>query len=105
MPAAIDSGGVVATQAVHRRVYRSRDAYIGGVCAGLAEHFELDVIVTRILAILISASTLGLGVIAYIVLWVALPPEPESNSPRLTKQKLTISFSLSALRKYIFLSV
>lgn len=74
-------GGLVATQAVKRRVCRSRDAYIGGVCAGLAGYFDLDTIVVRILAILIIAMTLGLGVVAYLVLWARLPQEAEPTAP------------------------
>lgn len=66
---------MVATQAVEKRVCRSRDAYIGGVCAGLAEHFDLDPIVVRILAVLITIMTLGLGAIVYVVLWARLPLE------------------------------
>lgn len=69
----------MATQAVEKRTCRSRDAYLGGVCAGLAEHFDLDPIVVRILAVLIAIMTLGLGVIAYVVLWVRLPLEDEAG--------------------------
>ena len=71
----------MATQAVNKRAFRSRDAYVGGVCAGLADYFDLDTIVVRILAILIIAMTLGLGAIAYLVLWVRLPQEAEPTMP------------------------
>ena len=46
---------------------------MGGVCAGLADYFDVDHIVVRILAVLITIVTLGLGAIAYVVLWVVLP--------------------------------
>ena len=71
----------VATHVVDKRICRSCDAAIGGVCAGLAERYELDPIVVRILAVLIALLTAGLGVIAYIVLWVRLPRAPESDAP------------------------
>ena len=54
---------MVATQAVEKRACRSRDAYLGGVCAGLAEYYDLDPIVVRILTVLITIMTLGLGVL------------------------------------------
>lgn len=59
-------------------MYRSRDAHLAGVCAGIADYFELDPIVVRILAVLIALTTLGLGVIVYLALWAALPRAPES---------------------------
>ena len=71
----------MATQAVDSRICRSCDSCIGGVCAGLAERFDLDPIVVRILAIFIGLLTAGLGVIAYIVLWVRLPQETEQDAP------------------------
>lgn len=60
---------------------RSQNACLGGVCAGLAEHFDLDPIVVRILAILIAAITLGLGALAYVVLWAVLPLGPPQRTP------------------------
>lgn len=72
----------MAVQATEKRVFRSRsDAYLGGVCAGIAERFELDTIVVRILAVLLAGLTLGLAGIVYIALWVRLPLERESSTP------------------------
>lgn len=71
----------MATRVVNRRVYRSRDAYVGGVCAGLADYFDLDAIVVRILALFIITMTLGLGLVAYLVLWVRLPQAAEPTAP------------------------
>lgn len=59
---------------------RSQNACLGGVCAGLAEHFDLDPIVVRILAILIAAITLGLGALVYMVLWAVLPLGPPQST-------------------------
>lgn len=60
------------------RLYRSRDAVAGGVCAGIARRVGVDPAVTRILAVLLCFMTLGFGVILYIALWAAMPQEPES---------------------------
>ena len=60
---------------------RSQNACLGGVCAGIAEHYDLDPIVVRILAILIAAITLGLGALVYMVLWAVLPTGPPQRTP------------------------
>lgn len=72
----------MATYATEKGICRAREgAFVGGVCAGLAEHFELDTIVVRILAVLLFFLTLGLATIAYVALWAQLPLEPESSVP------------------------
>ena len=72
----------MATYATERRVYRVREgAYVGGVCAGLANYFELDTIVVRILAVLLAGLTLGIACLVYLALWARLPLEPESGAP------------------------
>lgn len=54
------------------------DKKIGGVCGGLAEHFNVDSTFVRLLFVL-GALLGGLTVIAYLALWVI--------SPRRTKEK------------------
>lgn len=60
---------------------RSRDALAGGVCAGIACRLGLDPVVVRIFTVLLCLMTLGLGIVAYAALWVALPLEPERPRP------------------------
>ena len=72
----------VAAEATERRVYRSSEgAYVGGVCAGLADYYELDTIVVRILAILLAFLTFGAAVLVYLALWAHIPLEPERSVP------------------------
>ena len=73
----------MATQlTTEKRLYRSRDdAYVGGVCAGIADYFDLDAIVVRILAVLLTGLTLGIAGAVYIALWVYMPREPEVRAP------------------------
>ena len=56
---------------------RRRDGrMIAGVCAGLAERFEVPVTVLRLAVVLGGLfSWLGPAVILYIVLWVIMPAE------------------------------
>ena len=64
--------GVVARQRLTRlRTGRK----IAGVCAGLAEYFDLDVSLIRIVwAVCVLCG--GVGLIAYIVAWIVIPEEP-----------------------------
>lgn len=63
------------------RIYRSRDAYIGGVCAGIADHLDLDRIAVRIVAVLLTIVTVGVAALVYLVLWIAIPLEPAHYLP------------------------
>ena len=56
-----------------RRLQRDREpGMIGGVCAGLAAHFDYDVTLLRFVTVLLAFAG-GIGGVAYLVLWVLLP--------------------------------
>jgi phage shock protein C len=60
-----------------RGLYRSRyDSKVAGVCAGIAQHFEIDVAIVRILWVVLTVYPPGVGLIAYIICWIAMPKEP-----------------------------
>lgn len=54
-----------------RRLTKSRDHMITGVCGGIAEYLNADVTVIRIVTILFAFS--GAGLIAYIVAAIIMP--------------------------------
>jgi len=57
----------------HKRLFRNEnDKIIGGVCGGLANYFNLDSKVVRII-FLIVALAFGTGLLAYLILWIAVP--------------------------------
>lgn len=61
---------------------RSRtDRVIGGVCGGLAEYLALDPLLVRILFIIFGIMT-GMGVLAYILLWLLVPAEDAAFATR-----------------------
>ncbi len=61
---------------MEKKLYRDEfRKKIGGVCAGLAEYFTVDVAIVRILFVL-ACILHGGGLIVYIVLWIALPKKP-----------------------------
>ena len=63
------------------KLYRSRDGYIGGVCAGVADRLDLDPILARVFAVLFAVTTLGIGVLVYALMWIALPLELQTFGP------------------------
>jgi phage shock protein C len=65
----------VAVPAAKRLMRSSRDKKIAGVCGGLAEYFDIDATIIRVvwlLAIFLG----GTGVLAYLILWIVLPVAP-----------------------------
>lgn len=60
------------------RFYKtSEGAVVGGVCAGLSENFKIDVTILRIVTIALAFT--AVGIIPYIILWIALPKKVSSN--------------------------
>ena len=58
-----------------RAVRRSRsDRVIAGVCGGLGRYLGIDPVLLRVAFIILSLAN-GLGLIAYVVAWVAIPEE------------------------------
>jgi phage shock protein C len=63
---------------VPRRLYRSgKNRMLGGVCAGLAEHFNVDPSVMRIIWVLLLVVSFGTALLAYIILWIIIPRDPQ----------------------------
>lgn len=56
-----------------KKVYRSkRDRMLAGVCGGIADYLNVDVVLIRLLWVLAFLAE-GLGLIAYIIAWVIIP--------------------------------
>ena len=70
-------GRAVAHPHCSPKLMRSRvDRRIGGVCAGLAEHLELDTSLVRVLWVFLTlASGCFPGIIAYVLAWIIIPEE------------------------------
>jgi phage shock protein C len=62
-----------------QRLVRPRtNRKIAGVCAGLAEYFDLDVTLVRVLWMLVTIfSAIVFGIVGYVVAWIVMPEEPE----------------------------
>ncbi len=86
------AGGVASVPAgipMQKRLMRSsRDKKIGGVCAGLADYFDIDPTIIRVvwlLAIFLG----GTGLLAYLVLWIVLPLAPPGTPVALSSGPIT----------------
>jgi phage shock protein C len=66
-----------------RKLYRSSsDRIISGVCGGLAEHFEIDPTLVRVIFIVLALMS-GVGVIIYLALALLVASEgKEEKSPK-----------------------
>lgn len=61
---------------MYKRLYKSRtDRKISGVCAGIAEYFDLDPTFIRLLFIVLVFG-LGTGLLAYFICALVMPEEP-----------------------------
>ena len=59
-----------------KKLYRSTlDKMIGGVAGGLAEYFDIDSTLVRVLFVVVVFLGGG-GIIAYIILWIVVPQKP-----------------------------
>jgi len=54
---------------------------IAGVCLGVAEYFDVDVTLVRLLWLLLTLLPMpGTGLLAYVVGWILIPSEPEPTA-------------------------
>ena len=60
-----------------RRLYRSRtNRKLAGVCGGLAEYFNTDATLLRVLFVVLTVFG-GSGLLLYLVLWIIVPEAPQ----------------------------
>ena len=63
-----------------KRLTRSNDKMIAGVLGGIAEYFDMDPTVVRILYVILSIASVGFpGIIAYLIMWAIIPMEQPSQ--------------------------
>lgn len=58
-----------------RLVRSTNDRKIAGVCAGIADYFDIDTTLVRVLWLL-AFFCAGTGLLAYAILWIAVPEGP-----------------------------
>jgi phage shock protein C len=70
---------------MNKKLYRDEHHKVfGGVCSGLADYFDMDVTVVRLL-FAFTFFIMGVGFVPYIILWIVLPRKdynfPGYNNP------------------------
>jgi len=59
------------------KLYRSRrNKMLAGVCGGLADYFQVDPVLVRIIWVILFFASGGTAVLAYIVALIIIPEEP-----------------------------
>jgi len=58
-----------------KRLMRSnRHKMIAGVCGGIADYFNMDPTIVRILYVIVSIVSVAFpGILAYIIMWIIIP--------------------------------
>jgi len=80
---------------VDKKLYRSRsDRMIWGVCGGLAQYFDIDPTIVRVVAVL-SVFISGFGILAYIILAIVMPLE----GSKATEPKETIRENVEEMKE------
>jgi len=79
------------------RLARNTSARVlGGVAAGIADHFEISPLLVR-LAFVVAAFFGGIGVIVYVVAWIVLPSSTPGVPPAPRDNRQLLGFGLVAL--------
>ena len=80
---------------MEKRLYRSQsDRMIWGVCGGLAQYFNMDPTIVRVIAVL-SIFANGLGILAYMILAIVVPLE----SSRATEPKDVVKENVEEIKE------
>jgi phage shock protein C len=59
-----------------KKLTRSKNQMVAGVCAGIAEYFDWDITLVRVAYVLLSLISVGFpGLLLYIMLWIIMPVE------------------------------
>jgi phage shock protein C len=57
-----------------KRLTRSKDKMIAGVCSGLGNYLNVDPTIVRILFVVIAFAG-GASLLAYLIMWIIVPEE------------------------------
>ncbi|MBL6448009.1 PspC domain-containing protein [Fulvivirga sp. 29W222] len=70
-----------------RKMYRDeKRKLLAGVCAGMAHYFNIDPLWIRLITIILFLGSYGGLILAYIILWVVLPPSYDLSEDKKLKK-------------------
>ena len=69
-------------------LYRKQDnAVLGGVCSGIADANNWDVVMVRVVYVIISLVVVGAPVLLYLLLWLIIPEKNTRIRQQQAKQE------------------
>jgi phage shock protein C len=64
-----------------KRLYRSeKDSMLAGVCGGIAEYFEVDPTLIRLIWVVGTLASFGFGILLYIIAAIIIPEKSKRRS-------------------------
>jgi len=64
-----------------KKLYRSTDQrVIAGVCGGLAEYFDIDVTIVRLIAVALLLPGGLPGILPYAIMWIVVPSKEKATN-------------------------
>jgi phage shock protein C len=80
-----------------KKLYRSRrNSMIAGICGGLGEYLGVDPTIMRLAAVLLIFAD-GIGLIAYIIAWIIVPRNPETEAEVVAAERSELNRLLPGL--------
>ena len=62
-----------------KKLYRSTEQrVIAGVCGGIAEYFDIDVTIVRLIAVALLLPGGLPGLLPYIIMWIVVPSKEKA---------------------------
>lgn len=63
-----------------KKLYRSSDRIVAGVCGGIAEYFDIDPTLIRVAYVVLSLFSAAFpGLLLYIILMILIPNYDQTN--------------------------
>ncbi len=60
-----------------KRLYKSKERKLAGVCGGIAEYFDIDPTIIRVVWLILVLCA-GTGLLAYIIAAIVMPDQPDN---------------------------
>jgi len=66
---------------MEKKLFRNEhDKMIGGIASGLADYMQVEVTIVRLLFALSTIFMAGAGLVAYIIMWIIVPVNPDPKA-------------------------
>ena len=84
-----------------KKLQKSKDNEIlFGVLGGIAEYFEIDPVLVRVIFFVLAVGSMGTFILIYIALAIIMPDEPEEVTFRKRREKIRQEFDKVNRRDY-----